>query len=318
MSHLAAFLPDHGGAASGVGDPLFRAVGYLSYRRTVVLFPHLVGKDLAAGDVHYRAPMTDVAIPKRAPRKGPTRLRLTVVIIVLVLLAFEAYARFPARDPVPLLIVPRDTEELVLVLHGTGGKDEPTLIALTKRLRELSPVRPRRVVTRYLWAPMSDNIFRAASNGQHVGVELGRQLARLAQLRSVRLIAHSAGSYLLDPLCESYRQMAPHGARVEMTFLDPIGTMGTWDYGYGYRNHGRCADFASAYINLDDPVPGTNAPLEHGFNVDVTRAASRRGFRGEGHVWPIQYYLDHLTVEQALPGLRNHQAMPRGRVERAP
>jgi len=262
--------------------------------------------------------MTDVATLKRAPRKGRARLRLTVAIIVVVLVAFEVYARFPARDPVPVLIVPRDTEELVLVFHGTGGKDEPTLIALTKRFRELSPVRPKRVVTRYVWAPMSDNIFRAASNGQHVGVELGRQLASLPSLRSLRLIAHSAGSYLLDPLCETYRRMARQGARVEMTFLDPIGTMGTWDYGYGYRNHGRCADFASAYINLDDPVPGTNAPLEHGFNIDVTRAASRRAFRGEGHVWPIQYYLDHLTVEQTLPDRRNHQATPRGRVESAP
>jgi len=262
--------------------------------------------------------MTGVATSKQLPRKLGTRLRTTLAITVFALLIFEAYARFPSHDPVPLLLVPRDTEELVLVFHGTGGKDEPTLIALTERFRELGAERPKRAVARYLWSPLSDNIFRAASNGEHVGLELGRQLATLPKLRSLRLIAHSAGSYLLDPLCETYRRAAPHVAQIEMTFLDPIGTTGTWDYGYGYRNHGRCADFASAYINLDDPVPGTNAPLEHGYNIDVTRSASRLRFEGEGHVWPIQYYLGHLTVDQTLPGQRNHRTAPRGRVESAP
>ena len=232
--------------------------------------------------------------------------------LLLALLLFELYARFPSTARLRPLVLPADTEELVLIFHGTGGLDEPTLIALTQRFDSLGRERSHRRVQRYLWSPFSDNIFRAAAHGTHLGHALGRELSGLHRLRSLRLIAHSAGSYILDPLCESYRSLTLQPAHIEMTFLDPIGTTGTWDYGYGYRNHGRCADFASATINTDDPVPGTNAPAEQAANLDVTQAPERAAFRGEGHVWPVQYYLDHLTGEQATPRLRNHQLFPRG------
>ena len=236
-------------------------------------------------------------------------------IIATACLAFETYARFPARIAATPLNLDAETMAVILIFHGTRGRNEPTLTALTEQFANAAADAPATTVVKYIWSPYSDNQFRASANAERIGPILGKELARLPRLESIRLIAHSAGAYLLDPLCKAYREAVDRPARIEMTFLDPIGIKGAWDFGYGYRNYGHCADFAQAFINVDDIVPGTNAPLKHAYNFDVTEAEARSRFTGRGHIWPVQFYLDQLGEIDITPGIRNHSAHNRGEVE---
>jgi hypothetical protein len=135
-------------------------------------------------------------------------------------------------------------------------------------------------------------------------------------VEAVHLVGHSAGAYLLDPLCAALKERAARPVRVEMTFLDPIGFQGAFDWGWGARNYGACADYAEAFINTDDGVPGTNAPLARAFNVDVTDAGRRAAFAASGHRWPVRYYLGQLGLDDVVPGAHEHVTRPRGAVER--
>jgi hypothetical protein len=244
-------------------------------------------------------------------RRG--RILRWIGLLAVCALAFEAYNRFPSSAEVAPLQLPADTRSVVLLFHGTRGRDEPNLTELTRQFDTASETGT--VVLKYVWSPYSDNQFRARENGTFIGARLGEELAGLTHLAHIRLIAHSAGAYLLDPLCEAYKAAAANPAHIEMTLIDPIGIKGAWDYGYGYRNHGRCADFAAAYINVDDPVPGTNAPLQNAYNIDVTAADGKESFTAGGHRWPLKYYLDHLSASDLRSGKRSHAEFPRGRTD---
>ncbi|MBN8279699.1 MAG: hypothetical protein J0M16_03740 [Gammaproteobacteria bacterium] len=224
--------------------------------------------------------------------------RLSYALVALVVLGagFQAWSVLPAAgfDATPV-VVPPGTRELVLAIHGSGGREEPVIIALVQALQARLAPGSGTAVVRYIWAPWSDDKLRAHPNGVRVGGQLGAQLAAVAGLEAIHLIAHSAGSYVLDPLCRAYR--AGNGrARIRMTYLDPIGFNGPFDPGYGARHYGECADEAEAFINTDDPVPATAAVLRHARTTDVTADPGRAEFGGDGHRWPVQYYLNHLPM----------------------
>lgn len=223
------------------------------------------------------------------------RCLLALAALGLVALGLQVYGVMPAGFDVTTLGLPADTRHLVLLVHGSGGRDEPTLMALEDSLRgrETSGA----VVVRYVWSPWSDARLRTYANGARVGASLGDELAGLPRLESIHLIAHSAGAYVLEPLCAAYRAQRPaRGARIAMTYLDPIGFRGALDPGWGARNYGRCADAAEAFINTDDPAPATAAVLQHARTTDVTADPGRRKYNGGGHRWPVQYYFNHLTA----------------------
>ncbi|TFG85610.1 MAG: hypothetical protein E4H19_08295 [Chromatiales bacterium] len=214
--------------------------------------------------------------------------------------AFQVYSIVPAGFAVTPLVPAPETRRLVLLFHGSGGRNEPTLIALEQRLRDLPASGPAPVIVRYVWSPHADSRLRTFPNGQRVGEHLGVELAKLASLESLHLIAHSAGAYVLEPLCESYR-VATAGrpgrvARIRMTFLDPIGFKGPFDPGWGARHYGQCADEAEAFINTDDPVPATAEILQHARTIDVTNDPARKLYGDGGHRWPVQYYINSLAA----------------------
>jgi hypothetical protein len=240
----------------------------------------------------------------------------TLGILGACALVFEIYTRYPSSVDVRPLNFPADTARVILLFHGTDGRDEPLLTEIAQRMAAESAAETGTVVLRYIWSPHSDNQFRASAHGSAIGRALGRELAGLARLSTMRLIGHSAGAYLMDPLCQAYKSATAKPARVEMTFIDPIGIVGGWDFGYGYRNHGRCANFAAAYINLDDIVPGTNAALQQAYNYDLTHARARRAFDGRGHIWPVKYFLDEIIVAGGEPDEYSHRELPRGTIRR--
>lgn len=238
------------------------------------------------------------------------RILKWVGLLALGVLAFEGYTRYPAELAVTPLKFAADTRSVVLLFHGTRGKDEPYLTEISRRFAANADAET--AVMKYIWSPHSDNQFRARAHAWAIGQRLGTELANLPKLEHIRLVAHSAGAYILDPLCESYKAATQNPAGIEMTLIDPIGIVGAWDFGYGYRNHGRCADFAAAYINMDDITPGTNAPLQHAYNFDVTDAEGHEHFADGGHRWPLKYYLDKLSSADLQSGVRNHGDFPRG------
>jgi hypothetical protein len=243
-------------------------------------------------------------------------LRWSVAVVAFGCLALELYARLPSRVAVVPLGLAPGTRTVILLFHGRRGRDEPTLAALEQGFRTLTANRSDVVVRRYAWTPHSDTRFRSAQNGARIGALLGAELAGSAAVEAVHLVGHSAGAYLLDPLCEALRERATRPVHVEMTFLDPIGFQGAFDWGWGARHYGACADYAEAFINTDDGVPGTNAPLAQAFNVDVTAAGRRAAVAAGGHRWPVRYYLGQLGLDDVVPGAHVHATRPRGAVER--
>ena len=232
------------------------------------------------------------------------------VLLAALFVAFDTYTRLPADPDFTPLDVAENARAVVLLFHGTRGRDEPYLTEIGRRFAAQAGADTS--VQKYIWSPYSDNQFRARANAEVIGHALGQQLAGLRHLEHVRLVSHSAGAYVVDALCNSYKASATQPADIEMTLIDPIGIKGAWDFWYGYRHHGRCADFAVAYINTDDLTPGTNAPLANAYNVDVTEAAGKDEFPDGGHRWPLKYYLDRMTAADMEFGHRSHSDFPRG------
>lgn len=247
------------------------------------------------------------------------RIVLVVAALVAALAAgLELYARARADPPAAPLGVPPGARVLVLLLHGSGGREEPTLVALERRFVELAAGRPDVAVIRYAWSPWSDSRLRARANGLAIGAAIGREAAAAEGLVAVHVVSHSAGAYPSHAFCEAYRAAARRPARVVQTFLDPIGFQGALDTGWGARALGGCADYAQAVINTDDAAPATNAPLALAWNVDVTGAAARAAAGLDGHRWPVRWYLDAVTAADLDGATRSHDARPRGAVVVAP
>ncbi len=234
-----------------------------------------------------------------AARAWRRRLAAGALLVVGLIVSLEAYTRWPSAAAAEPLVVAPGTRELVLLVHGSFGREEPGMRALERRFRELAVAQPEVQVVRYGWSPASDNFLRAAPRGAAIGAQLGAALAAAPQLVRLHLVAHSAGAYLLDPLCEAWRAARDRtpAARVRMTFLDPIGLRGLFERGWGARELGRCADVAVAYINTDDAAPATDRPLRHARTLDVTAARAAAGHRGDGHRWPIEYYRERLSAD---------------------
>lgn len=247
------------------------------------------------------------------------KLYLLPLLFAAAVLVMETYTRQPLDVPSATLLppMPADARRVVLVAHGSVDGDNPQFPEIIGRLEShYTAVGETNVAVRYLrWSPWSDDRLRAVATAERLGRELGPLLARMAALEELVLVVHSSGAYIADALCESYRQAAlPARARVTMVFLDPFQLRGFIDFRHGRRNHGRCADFALAVINTDDPAPATNTPLALAWNLDVTAHPGRAAMTRNGHYWPLQYYRDFLPGLEREPLVLAHERFARGEV----
>ncbi len=237
----------------------------------------------------------------------------TLLVVVLVLV-FDRYARWPsAIEPAPLGL-PSGTRTAVLMFHDAGGRDDPALVALEQRARGFAAGAGAVAVVRYDWRPYSEARFRAGSFGLRIGEVLGHELAGVGTLKAVHVITNGVAAFIAGPLCEALKESG-RTVRVDVTYLDPIGMRGIVQPGWGASEFGRCGDYVEAYINTDDAATASSQPLERAWNVDVTRAPGKDAFAPGGHTWPLAYYLEHATADDILPGHHDHIGRLRGAVE---
>lgn len=141
------------------------------------------------------------------------------------------------------------------------------------------------------WSNDASNSFRCSVNGRRIGNALGAQVAKLPNLQRLHLIGHSCGSFVVYGICEAIREARPTAApKIHSSYLDPVSVYGGFFWDWGTKNFGRCADFADAYIDTEDQVPGSNVPLTNAHTFDVTAARKANKFEGHPHNWPAVIY----------------------------
>ena len=237
----------------------------------------------------------------------------SMVALALGGAALEAYTRTADDFPVMPLDLPTDTSGLVLIFHGSEDAGDPVLEEIARHYRSRHGA--HEYVVNYDWSPASDNRLRARSNARRVGRALGEELARLTKLSRLKLVAHSAGAYVPDALCDALRETSGQKIpEIRTIYLDPFGMRGFMDLSHGARNHGRCAEFALAIINTDDPAPATNAPLQLAYTIDVTAHPGKLKIERNGHYWPLRYFADALANGGMPEATQSHTELPRGQV----
>jgi len=190
-------------------------------------------------------------------------------------------------------------------------------------------------VVAYDWSPyagdlsetlvgLPDNILRreldlvadeARRNAINIGRQIGHDLAqRPEQYERVHLVAHSAGSWLIEAIAAQLNAEHPD-IEIHTTFLDaytPRG-VGAQQIDAGHPEIGLLgsnSSFAEHYIDNrplfteDAEKDATNFNLNAAYNVDVTHF-DRRGAPADGwpilrdvlhrHGWPWVWYLDSIN-----------------------
>lgn len=215
------------------------------------------------------------------------------------LLAFS-YFPWPLTFDVNMPDIAGTKDELIVLVHGKGDTAESWSLDFANQMEERVVDQTQQVIA-VDWSGYSNNLFRCSNNGRRLGLQLGEELAANKSLKKVHLIGHSAGAFVVYGMCESLKQHNP-SLLVHTTFLDPLGIYSGFDWNYGPRNFGSCADISDAYIDVDDGVPGSNVPLEHAHTFDVTalKASGDNAYKGNAHQWPVDYYRN-AVVRKALP-----------------
>ena len=204
----------------------------------------------------------------------------------------EVYSRFGTSisDSEPLFPPPEngswaEVEHATLVFHGASGEDQFTDDLMNK----LQSSKNSEYSSMIEWSQFSSNILQASFNGQRIGRKAASQLIKQApNLKSVHLIGVSVGSFAADVASVEFNSSKEKNRPyVQLTLLDPFTQRGIFGLGYGNRLFGKSADYAQQYLNTDDPVPSTNAPLNNLVCYDITGIRPDEIF---GHDWPICYY----------------------------
>ena len=189
------------------------------------------------------------------------------------------------------LVPPPDpnVRHATIVFHGSGGQDVYT-DRLMRGLRQNNNNVDNKSYYHHIvdWSGYSTNVFQASYNGQRIGRLVANELKnRAPHLQTLHVIGISVGSFAADELTRSFKAKQ-HEPFVQLTLLDPFTQRGIFGLGYGNRNFGSAADYTQQYLNTDDPVPSTNAPLDLAdVCYDITDLRPSEIF---GHDWPVAYY----------------------------
>lgn len=237
-------------------------------------------------------------------------LTLALLLIFVAGLGLQGYTQTADQQLITPLRLPADTHRLVLIFHGSEDGDDPVLEDIASLIRRGADANT--AVINYNWSPASDNRLRAQANARELGAELALELIQFSQLRQLQLVAHSAGAYVPDALCEGLRWQLKTPPDIRTIYLDPFGLKGLFNWKDGAKWHGHCADFALAIINTDDPAPTTNQALALAYNIDITEHPGRAQIARNGHYWPLHYFAERLRNGTLSLEPMSHEALPRG------
>jgi len=242
------------------------------------------------------------------------KLLFILAILFLFWLIAEIYCRIPDQFKITKVDIPKNTQTLVLLFHGSNDHLNPELKAIAYKFKIHLNSSLNAHVINYNWSHAS-SYLRASANTMKIGDILGSEISNLKKLKHIRLIGHSAGAFIADSLCQSYRNLGGD-AHIEINFLDPFSLRGFSDINYGVRSFGKCANFSSSIINTDDSAPTTNTILKNAWNLDVTNLDYPKDFKRTGHYFPPLYYLLSMNEDNTKMGIKNHNIYPRGDIVR--
>lgn len=211
-----------------------------------------------------------------------------------------------------------DAEHIVVIAHGlrdtTASWSDPLKYQLERSFQSQGT---RGQAISIDWSPFSGAAFQCSVSGLRIGKKIGLQLASSAALRSVHMVGHSCGAFVVLGICRALRTARANIA-LHTTYLDPVSIYGGLVWNYGISRFGSCADFSEAYIDTADGVPGSNELLPNTHTFDVTPVREARGLSISPHMWPTQYYQE-LVANGEFPSLaRDHtliKRFPRGELE---
>jgi len=235
-------------------------------------------------------------------------LKIIGGVVVTIPPALEIYSRLGSTDsdfsddilPQPSDGSWDDVEEATLVFHGAAGQDKFTDALMENLKRNSSRSKYSSMIE---WSQFSSNILQASFNGQRLGRNVASDiLKRAPNLKSLHIIGISVGAFAADSVCSQSKASKQSVYYVQLTLLDPFTQRGIFDTGYGARNYGKDADYFQQYLNTDDPVPSTNAPLQQSVCYDIT--AIRPQEISFGHDWPVAYYSQQHDIGIVPPAQR--------------
>lgn len=164
-------------------------------------------------------------------------------------------------------------------------------------------------VIAYKWIEKAQTLFpwQAANYGEQEGEKLGDCIS-IQGWSHVHLIAHSAGSALIQAVSAKIKVIPSPTAVVHATFLDAY----TRIFHNDREKYGDGADWADSYFSRDTETGSfTEGPLDHAYNVNITwldpnkgpldAYGSSMGFSIEScrvttttHGWPTRFYANTI------------------------
>jgi len=240
-----------------------------------------------------------------------------IFVIISIILFFcwsilEIYCRIPDKLNIKKIQIPENTQTLVLLFHGSNDHQNQELKSIKDNFTKYLNFFETAKVINYDWSYAS-SYLKASANTMKIGRAIGIEISNLKNIKNIRLITHSAGAFIAESLCNSYKANGG-SAHIETTFLDPFNLRGFSDFNYGVRNFGKCSNFSSSIINTDDGVPTTNTMLKNSWNIDITNLNKPINFKEKGHYFPPFYYLLSMNEDIVKMNNRRHKEYPRGEV----
>jgi len=203
-------------------------------------------------------------------------------------------------------------KDITVIFHGAGGEDAYT-DDLLKTLCKSIDGSGTGIVKMINWEADSADILQASIKGTKIGKELAKTLCssmyasdniNTSRVANIHAIGISVGAFAADSFLDALSKENKSTAKnkntavkklyCQLTLLDPFQQKAVLGVGYGNKYFGiadRGVDYAQQYLNTDDPVPSTNAPLQHCATIDVTALRPPEIF---GHDWPLVYYTEEL------------------------
>ncbi len=237
---------------------------------------------------------------------GLTKNQWLVILVLLPGIPFLTASFFivvyanlpwPLENTIDHNQINSNAKELIVLVHGKGDTADSWAIKFADELNAEHLTSDQQILA-LDWREYSKDMFRCSLNGRRTGHNLAGKILANSDIRSLHLIGHSAGSFVVYGMCEEIKKNG-NQMKVHTTYLDPVSIYGGIDWQFGSRNFGSCADISDAYIDTEDEVPGSNKPLKHPHTFDVT-ALKPQSSNINPHLWPIMYYRQ-AVLDQQLP-----------------